>query len=115
MTNYKLPVKVLILNNQYLGMVRQWQELFFDNRLSGVDLQGSPDFVLLAEAYGAKGLRLENPDQIDAVLQQAMEHKDGPCIIAAEVAKEDNVFPMIPAGQPVSAMIIDPPNGKTNK
>ena len=61
---HKLPVKVLIIDNKYLGMVRQWQELFFDNRLSGVDLEGNPDFVKLAEAYGVKGFHMNKPEQL---------------------------------------------------
>ncbi|MBN1655699.1 MAG: biosynthetic-type acetolactate synthase large subunit, partial [Deltaproteobacteria bacterium] len=93
---HKLPIKVIINNNHFLGMVRQWQELFFGNRLSGVALEGNPDFVKLAEAYGIKGLRINEPEEIDDVLRQAYEYHQGPCLISAEVAKEDNVFPMIP-------------------
>lgn len=114
-TIHKLPVKVLIINNNYLGMVRQWQELFFDNRLSGVDLEGNPDFVRLAEAYGAKALRISHPDEIDGVLQAAIDHNDGPCVVEASVVKEDNVFPMIPAGAPYSAMLIERPTTKLDK
>jgi acetolactate synthase-1/2/3 large subunit len=106
----KLGVKVLIINNNYLGMVRQWQELFFDNRLSGVDLEGNPDFVKLAEAYGIKGFYIRTPEQVDDVLIQARDYRGGPCVIEAKVVKEDNVFPMIPAGAAVSDMIIEPPN-----
>lgn len=105
---HKLPVKVIIMANRYLGMVRQWQELFFDNRLSGVELQGNPDFVKLAEAYGAKGLRLTKVEDIKEVLTEAIEHK-GPVVIQADVIREDNVFPMIPAGKAAYHMIIEPP------
>ncbi len=105
---HKLPVKVLIIDNKYLGMVRQWQELFFDNRLSGVDLEGNPDFVKLAEAYGIKGFHVAKPEDAHRVLKQAMEYA-GPCVIHAEVIKEDNVFPMIPAGKSAYHMIIEPP------
>jgi acetolactate synthase-1/2/3 large subunit len=94
--------------NRYLGMVRQWQELFFDNRLSGVELEGNPDFVKLAEAYGAKGLYLNNVQDIRKVLTEAIEHK-GPVVIQANVIREDNVFPMIPAGKAAYHMIIEPP------
>ena len=111
----KLAVKVLIINNNYLGMVRQWQELFFDNRLSGVDLEGNPDFVKLAEAYGIKGFYIRKPEEVDAVLTAAREYRDGPCLIEAKVVKEDNVFPMIPAGAAVSDMIIEPPRGRLPK
>jgi acetolactate synthase-1/2/3 large subunit len=112
---HKLPVKVLIINNNYLGMVRQWQELFFDNRLSGVDLEGNPDFVKLAEAYGIKGFRIKRPADVDRILKKAIEYNDGPCVVEAEVVKEDNVFPMIPAGAPIKNMIIERPKTKLEK
>jgi acetolactate synthase-1/2/3 large subunit len=106
---HKLPVKILIMNNHYLGMVRQWQELFYDNRYSGIDLDGNPDFVKLAEAYGARGFHLRRAADVDKVLTAAMEYNDGPCVINAEVVKEGNVFPMVPAGASLQEMIIDPP------
>ncbi|MEO5767454.1 MAG: biosynthetic-type acetolactate synthase large subunit, partial [Polyangia bacterium] len=112
---HKLPVKILIINNAYLGMVRQWQELFFDNRLSGVDLEGNPDFVKLAAAYGIKGFRVRRLAEVDRVLKAAMDYNDGPCLIDAEVMKEDNVFPMIPAGAALRDMIIDKPKHKMEK
>ncbi|MDD9932553.1 MAG: biosynthetic-type acetolactate synthase large subunit [Myxococcales bacterium] len=112
---HKLPVKTLIINNNYLGMVRQWQELFFDNRLSGVDLEGNPDFVKLAEAYGVKGFRIDKPEDVDSVLEEASAYRDGPCVVEAEVVKEDNVFPMIPAGAPLSDMLIERPTEKMEK
>jgi len=112
---HKLPVKVLIINNNYLGMVRQWQELFFDNRYSGVDLEGNPDFVLLAKAYGIKGFKIEKAGQVDRVLKQAAEFNSGPCVIEAVVDKEDNVFPMIPAGAPLRAMLIERPKQRMDK
>ncbi len=107
--NLKLPVKVLIINNRYLGMVRQWQNLFYENRLSGVDLVGNPDFVKLAESYGIKGFRIRRGADTRRILTQALEYSDGPCVIDAEVTKEDNVFPMIPAGASVAEMIIEAP------
>jgi acetolactate synthase-1/2/3 large subunit len=112
---HKLPVKVLIINNNYLGMVRQWQELFFENRYSGVDLEGNPDFVKLAEAYGIKAFRIKRPADVDKVLKQAHEYNEGPVVVEAEVVKEDNVFPMIPAGAPISAMLIERPKTKMDK
>ena len=112
---HKLPIKVLIINNAYLGMIRQWQELFYDNRLSGSDLVGNPDFVKLAAAYGIKGWRIKRAKDVDRVLQAAHAYNDGPCLIDAEVMKEDNVFPMIPAGAPLSAMIIEKPREKMEK
>jgi acetolactate synthase I/II/III large subunit len=112
---HKLPVKILIINNSYLGMVRQWQELFFDNRLSGVDLEGNPDFVKLAGAYGIKAWRVRRPAEVDGVIKAAMAWNEGPCLVDAEVIKEDNVFPMIPAGAALRDMIIERPKVKMAK
>jgi len=111
---HKLPVKVIILDNKYLGMVRQWQTMFYDNRLSGVDLEGNPDFVKLANAYGIEGFHLRRTADIDKVLTRALKH-DGPAVVHAECEKEDNVFPMIPAGAAVSEMLIEPPKHKLAK
>lgn len=111
---HKLPVKVLIIDNKYLGMVRQWQELFFDNRLSGVDLEGNPDFIKLGEAYGIKGFHITKPEHTRKMLEKALKH-DGPAIIHAEVIKQDNVFPMIPAGKSAYHMIIEKPTEKMEK
>ena len=105
----KLPIKILILNNRYLGMVRQWQQLFFDNRESGVDMEGNPDFVKIGEAYAIKGFHLRRAGDVTKVLKKALSYEEGPCIIEAEVVKADNVFPMIPAGAAVSDMLIDEP------
>jgi acetolactate synthase-1/2/3 large subunit len=110
-----LRVKCLIINNNYLGMVRQWQELFFENRLSGVDLEGNPDFVKLAQAYGIKAFRIRRPADIDRILHQADAYDEGPCVVVAEVVKEDNVFPFIPAGLTLSDMIIEKPTEKLAK
>ena len=112
---WKLNVKVLIINNHYLGMIRQWQELFYENRLSGADLEGNPDFVKLAGAYGVKGWKLRRAADVDRVLQEAMDYDEGPCVVEAEVVKEDNVFPMIPAGAAVREMIIEPPKHRLAK
>ncbi|MGA1599321.1 MAG: biosynthetic-type acetolactate synthase large subunit [bacterium] len=109
---HKLPLKILIIDNRYLGMVRQWQQLFFDNRESGVDMMGNPDFVKLGEAYGIKGFRIRRSGDVTRVLKQALAYQDGPCIIHAEVVKADNVFPMIPAGAAVSEMLIEEPSPK---
>jgi len=111
---HKLPVKVIILDNKYLGMVRQWQTMFYDNRLSGVDLEGNPDFVKLANAYGVEGLHLRRTADIDKILTRALKH-DGPVVVHAECEKEDNVFPMIPAGAAISEMLIEPPKHKLAK
>lgn len=111
---HKLPVKILVIDNKYLGMVRQWQELFFENRYSGVDLEGNPDFVKLAEAYGIKGFHMDKVSQAEKVLKAALDHK-GPALIHAEVIKEDNVFPMIPAGKSAYHMIVEKPKTKMEK
>ncbi|MBN2715239.1 MAG: biosynthetic-type acetolactate synthase large subunit [Deltaproteobacteria bacterium] len=112
----KLPIKILVLNNHYLGMVRQWQELFYDDRKSGVDLVGNPDFARLADSYpGAKGLTLKRTADIRKILQRAMDYNDGPCVINAECEKTENVFPMIPAGRPLEDMLIDRPRKKLEK
>ncbi len=111
----KVPLKVLIINNNYLGMVRQWQELFFDNRYSGVDMVGNPDFVKLAEAYGVKAWRIRRNGDVKRILKQAMAYNDGPCLIDAEVVKEDNVFPMVPAGAGYKDMLIERPKQKMAK
>ena len=106
---YKLPVKFVVLNNHYLGMVRQWQELFYDDRKIGVDLEGNPDFVKLAEAYGIKGFNLRRPGDVKRVVRAALDYNDGPCLINCEVEKTDNVFPMVPAGKRLEDMLIDAP------
>ncbi|MBA3937323.1 MAG: biosynthetic-type acetolactate synthase large subunit [Planctomycetes bacterium] len=111
----KAPVKILIINNSYLGMIRQWQELFFDNRLSGADLEGNPDFIKLAGAFNIPGKRVKRAGDVDKAIKWAMAHNDGPCMVEAEVVKEDNVFPMIPAGAPLSGMIVEKPKQKMEK
>ncbi len=111
----KVPVKILIINNSYLGMIRQWQELFFDNRISGADLEGNPDFIKLAAAYDIPGRRVTRAGDVDKAINWAMAYNDGPCLIEAEVVKDDNVFPMIPAGAPLSGMIVEKPKTKMEK
>jgi acetolactate synthase-1/2/3 large subunit len=108
----RVPIKILIIDNRHLGMIRQWQELFFDQRLSGCDLEGNPDFVKLGEAYGVKGFRIRRTGDVTKVLKKALAYNDGPCIIHAEVVKEDNVFPMIPAGAAVKDMLIEKPKDR---
>ncbi len=112
---HKLPIKILVIDNRYLGMVRQWQDIFFDNRYSGVDMVGNPNFVKLAEAYGCKGFRIKRNAEVRKVLQAAMEYNEGPCVIHAEVEKEDNVFPMVPAGAPYSKMMLERPKEAVEK
>ncbi len=112
---YKLPIKIFVLNNHYLGMVRQWQELFYDNRLSGVDMEGNPDFVKLAESYGIKGMNIDKPNEVAKKIADAMKYNDGPVVVNCEVAKTDNVYPMIPAGRSYEAMLITAPEQKLEK
>ena len=112
---HKLPVKILIINNAYLGMVRQWQQMFFENRLSGVDLDGNPDFVKLGEAYGIRGYHIRRQGDVTRILKKALAYNEGPCIIDAVVMKEDNVYPMIPAGAPVKDMLIEAPGFQMEK
>ncbi|MFW5728277.1 MAG: biosynthetic-type acetolactate synthase large subunit [Spirochaetota bacterium] len=112
---HKLPIKILLINNRYLGMVRQWQNLFYDNRLSGVDLEGNPNFVKLAEAYGAKGFRVRRSGDVRRIIQSALAYNEGPCLIDVEVEKEDNVFPMIPSGKGYDEMIIEAPRKSASR
>lgn len=99
-----LPVKVVIINNGYLGMVRQWQELFFNRRYSQVDLAIQPDFVKLAEAYGATGLRAKHPDEVKSVLEKAFA-TPGPVIVDIVTEREENCLPMIPPGGAIKDII----------
>jgi len=108
-TIYKLPIKICILNNQYLGMVRQWQELFWESRYSSVDLEASPDFVKLADAYGAHAIRCSNPALVTASLEEAMSITDRPTVLDFRIAKEENVFPMIPSGGTIAQMVVQRP------
>jgi acetolactate synthase-1/2/3 large subunit len=106
---YKIPVKIVLMNNGYLGMVRQWQELFWNRRYSGVDISVQPDFKMLAEAYGAHGIRVTKPRQIDKAFDEAMEVNDRPVLMDFRISREENVFPMIPAGQSIEQMMVDRP------
>ena len=104
-TQYGLPIKVLIMNNGYLGMVRQWQEMFYDRTYSEVDLSVSPDFVKLAEAYGALGVRATRPEELSDVLAAGLSYK-GVAVMDIVVSKEENVFPIVPAGGNSRDMIV---------
>ncbi len=103
---YKLPVKVAILNNMVLGMVRQWQEFFYDKRYSHTCISVAPDFVKLAEAYGAVGLRAKTPDEVEAVIKEAMKVKDRPVLMDFKCDQFEDVYPMVPAGQPLAKMLL---------
>jgi acetolactate synthase-1/2/3 large subunit len=104
-----LPIKVVVLNNCYLGMVRQWQELFFNRRYSQVALCALPDFVKLAEAYDAVGIEVRRPEEVTPALERMLEVEGRPCIVDVKIAREENVFPMIPAGRSVAEMMLEQP------
>ncbi|RKY67356.1 MAG: biosynthetic-type acetolactate synthase large subunit [Candidatus Latescibacterota bacterium] len=99
-----LPIKIAILNNGYLGMVRQWQELFWGRRYSAVDIAVQPDFVKLAEAYGIKGMRIEHPSEVRDAIEEALK-EPGPVLMDFRIEREENVFPMVPAGKALHEMI----------
>lgn len=102
----KVPVKIAIMNNGYLGMVRQWQQLFFEKRYSHSTLkQGNPDFVKLAESYGAVGMRATKPSEMKPMLEKAMKINDKPVVMDFAVAEEENCYPMVPAGAAVNEMV----------
>jgi len=102
---YNLPVKVAILNNGFLGMVRQWQELFYGRRYSHTRMDVAPDFVRLAEAYGALGLRATRPEEVRPLIEKALAHP-GPVLMDFQVAPEEGVYPMVPAGAPLTKMLL---------
>ncbi len=102
--HYNLPVKIAILNNGYLGMVRQWQELFKNRRYASTNIT-APDFVRVAEAYGAVGLRATRPNEVEPVIRRALEI-DKPVVMDFVVEREENVYPMVPVGQPITKMLL---------
>jgi acetolactate synthase-1/2/3 large subunit len=104
-TQYRLPVKIFILNNEYMGMVRQWQELTYESRYSESYSDSLPDFVKLGEAYGWKGILIEEKSQLDGGIADMLAH-DGPVIVDCRVAKLANCFPMIPSGASHVEMIL---------
>jgi acetolactate synthase-1/2/3 large subunit len=102
---YKCPVKIAILNNGYLGMVRQWQELFYDKRYAGTDLEVAPDFVKLAEAYGAVGLRATKVSEVEPVIKEALA-TDNTVFMDFVISREEGVYPMVPAGKATTDMLL---------
>lgn len=102
---HELPIKIFVLNNLFLGMVRQWQELFYDQRFSETPLADLPDLVKLAEAYKCLGLRARTLEELDPVIDQALAHQGGPCIVDIRVKQQEKVYPMVPAGAPLNDMI----------
>ena len=111
---YSLPIKIFILNNQYMGMVRQWQELLHEKNYSESYSEALPDFVKLAEAYGCKGIKADNPDELDEKIKEMIDYK-GPVIFDCHVDPKENCFPMIPSGKPHNQMILGPNDKEGNK
>jgi len=103
LSSYNIAVKIIILNNHYLGMVRQWQEIFYDRRYSGTPLK-NPDFVKIAEGYGIKGLRIKKVSAVKKAVEEILSHK-GSVVADFWIAEEENVFPMVPAGEAINRMI----------
>jgi acetolactate synthase I/II/III large subunit len=108
LANYGLPVKIVVMNNGYLGMVRQWQELFYNNRLSAVELECFPDAEKLAGADGFKGRTIEKPHELAGALEAAVR-EPGPYLLNVKVSSFENVYPMIPAGAAINEMVMGPP------
>ena len=103
--SYQVPVKIVILNNGFLGMVRQWQELFYNRNYCSTCLHTNPDFVAVAKAYGAEGFRVEKPEDLEPTLRAAFAHP-GPVVVDVRVEPEENVAPMVPAGAALSEMLL---------
>jgi len=111
---YSLPIKIFILNNEYMGMVRQWQELLHDKNYSESNIDALPDFVKLAEAYGCLGIRAKTPEELDDKIIE-MINTDRPVIFDCLVDKEENCYPMILSGKPHNQMLLGPKDKKQNK
>jgi acetolactate synthase-1/2/3 large subunit len=108
LANQGLPVKVVIMNNGYLGMVRQWQDLFYQNRLSAVQMEAFPDIEKLASAYGIRGRIVDKPADLRPALEDAFRHP-GPVLVDVRVSPFENVYPMVPAGAALHEMVLAPP------
>ncbi len=111
---YNLPIKIFILNNQYMGMVRQWQELLHEKNYSESYSEALPDFMKMAEAYGCKGIKADNPSDLDDKILEMIDY-DGPVIFDCHVDPNENCFPMIPSGKPHNQMILGPNDQEDNK
>ncbi len=107
LVNNKLPVIIAIMNNRYLGMVRQWQELLHGRRYSHTDLDNDPDFVKVAQAYGAFAIRVEKNEDVEPALIKAIENRNGPTVIDFIINREENVFPFVAPGQAINEMLVD--------
>ena len=102
---WNVGVKIVLLDNNYLGMVRQWQQLFFDRRYSSVELQ-NPDFIKIADGFGVPGKTIEQPEELNAAIAEMLAH-DGPYLLHVKVEKEENVFPMVPSGAAVDEIVLE--------
>ena len=112
-TAERIPVKIAILNNAYLGMVRQWQEMFYEERYSEVYLSPDlPDYKLWAEAMGCVGMRVDSPEEVESAIQKANEIDDRPVVIDFRTDSSEKVFPMVPAGRSNDDIITDPALGE---
>ena len=111
---YNLPIKIFILNNQYMGMVRQWQELLHEKNYSESYSEALPDFIKMAEAYGCKGIKADKPGELDEKIKEMLQF-DGPVIFDCRVDPNENCFPMIPSGKPHNQMILGPSEKEENK
>jgi acetolactate synthase-1/2/3 large subunit len=100
---YNLPVKIVVLNNSFLGMVRQWQELFFEKRYSFTEMD-NPDFSKIAQAYGILSYKIMNFNDLESKIKEMISHK-GPILLEIDVTKEENIFPMVPAGKSLDELI----------
>jgi acetolactate synthase I/II/III large subunit len=107
MMNDRVPVKIVLLNNGSLGMVRQWQDLFYDDRFSETDISVSPDFIKIAEAYGVDAKRVADPKDLGKAVKKMLAHK-GSYLLEVVVDKNEHVYPMVPAGGATNNMILHP-------
>ena len=107
-SGHGLPVKIVISNNGYLGMVRQWQELFYNNRTCAVELESFPDAALLGAAYGIKGRTIQRPEDLRPALEAAVG-EPGPFLLNVKVSPYENVYPMVPAGAAINEMVLTAP------
>jgi acetolactate synthase-1/2/3 large subunit len=106
--NHGLPIKIVVMNNGYLGMIRQWQELFYNNRVCQARLDSFPDAAQLAGAYGFQGRTVEKPQELAPALEEAV-HENGPYLLNVRVSPFENVYPMVPAGGAINEMVLGPP------
>jgi acetolactate synthase-1/2/3 large subunit len=106
--NHALPIKIVVVNNGYLGMIRQWQELFYNNRISQAELTSFPDVEKLAGAYGFKGRTIDGPHQLAPALEEAVR-EPGPYLLNVRVSPFENVYPMVPSGGAINEMVLGAP------